>query len=123
MKLYRVMKMDAEGKPLVGNGSMMLGVRPTDPTQPNRRTDVRAVVGSDIVRPGEGGLSCYTDPTSITIQSNKLILWSIDAGDLPPELQAEDAGDPHYHIEPASDTTLDDLQDQLASTRDLWQRE
>ena len=123
MKLYRLMKADADGKPLVGDGSMMLGVRPADPTQPNKRADVSAVAGTDVVQPGDGGLSCYTDPAAIKIQSNKLLLWSIDTEDLPPELVEKPAGDPHYHIEPVRETTLDDLQALVADTRDLWQRE
>ena len=123
MKLYRLMKAHADGKPLVGSGSMMLGVRPTDPAQPNKRADVPAAVGTDIVHPGDGGLSCYTDPNAITIQSTKLLLWSIETDDLPTELIPKSAGDPHYHIEPDRDVTLDDLQELLADTRDLWQRE
>lgn len=122
-KLYRLMKADADGKPLVGSGSMMLGVRPTDPAQPNKRADVPAVAGTDVVQPGDGGLSCYSDPASIAIQSNKLVLWSIETGDLPPELIPEPAGDPHYHVEPDREMTLDELQGLLADTRDLWQRE
>jgi hypothetical protein len=116
------MKADADGKPLVGNGSMMLGVRPTDPAQPNKRADVSAVMGTDVVRPGEGGLSCYSEPGAITLQSNKLLLWSIESDDLPPEVIPQEAGVPHYHVEPKQDVTLDELQKLLADTRDLWQR-
>ncbi|MCE9567599.1 MAG: hypothetical protein K8U57_36830 [Planctomycetes bacterium] len=123
MKLYRLMKADADGKPLVGDGSMMLGVRPTDPTQPKKRADVPAVIGTDVVHPGGGGLSCYTDPSAIKIQSDKLILWSIDTDELPSEFTEKPAGVPHYHIEPSRDITLDDLQELVADTRDLWQRE
>lgn len=123
VKLYRVMKVDADGKPLIGSGSMMLGVRPTDPAQPNRRPDVPAVAGTDIVQPGDGGMSCYSDPAAITIQLGKLVLWSIDSNDLPPELIPQDAGVPHYHVEPNQGVSLDRLQALLAGTRDLWQRE
>ena len=120
MKLYRLMKIAADGKPLVGSGSMMLGVRPTDPAQPNKRADVPAVVGTDVVRPGDGGLSCYSDPAAITIRSNKIPTWSIDTTVLPAELVGQEAGVPHYHIEPRQDVPLDRLQELLASTRDLW---
>ena len=124
MKLYRVMKIDpTDGKPLVGSGSMMLGVRPTDPAQPNKRADVPAVAGTDLVQPGDGGLSCYSDPAAITIQLGKLVLWSIDSADLPSELIPQDAGVPHYHIEPDRTVSLDRLQKLLADTRDFWQRE
>lgn len=119
MKLYRMMKADADGKPLVGNGSMMLGVRPTDPTQPLKRADVPAVAGNDIVHPADGGLSCYSDPSAIRIRSTKLLLWSIETNDLPVELMGRAAGDPHFHIEPSRDMTLDEIQQLLADTRDL----
>jgi hypothetical protein len=123
VKLYRLMKADSDGKPLVGSGSMMLGVRPTDPAQPNKRADVPAVAGTDVIHPGDGGLSCYSDPDAIKIQSNRLELWSIEVSDLPPELSPQDAGDPHYHVEPKRDVTLDQLQRLLADTRDRWQQE
>ena len=56
MKLYRVMKLDADGKPLIGKRRNMLGVRPTDPNSkdPKRVFDVRAVNDADPVIPGEG---------------------------------------------------------------------
>jgi hypothetical protein len=117
------MKVDADGRPLVGAGAMMLGVRPTDPALPNRRADVFAAVGTDIVRPSEGGLSCYTDPEAITIQSKKVELWSLEERDLSPALRARPAGDPHYQIEPTQDMTLDQFQQMLAQTRDYWQHE
>ena len=123
MKLFRLMKVDADGKPLIGTGSMMLGVRPADPNQPNKRADVLAVTGVDVVKPGDGGLSCYTDPSAITIQPKKCGLYSIEVADLPTELLPQPAGVPHYHIEPTRDLTLDQLQQLLADTRDLWQRE
>ena len=122
-KLYRLMKTDTDGKPLVGSGSMMLGVRPTDPALPQNTFDVPAVVGTDVVHPGEGGLSCYTEASAIKLRSKKLSLWSIDVADLPQELIPKPAGDPHHHIEPNLDVTLDELQQLLAETRDLWERE
>jgi hypothetical protein len=123
VKLYRVMKVAADGKPVVGNGSMMLGVRPTDPARPNKRADVPAVSGADLVQPGDGGLSCYDDPAAITIQSARLLLWSMDPDDLPPELVLQEAGAPHHHIEPGRAVTLDRFQELLATTRDFWRRE
>ena len=124
MKLYRVMKVDVDGKPLVGSGSMMLGLRPTDPSQPHKHFDVLAISGRDVVRPGEGGLSCYEDPAAITIQLNKkLILWSIETEDLPMDLCEKPACLPHYRVEPNRELKLNELQDLLANTRDLWVRE
>lgn len=121
MKQYRLMKVDSDGKPVVGSNSMMLGLRPADPAEPNRRADVTARVGADRVLPGEGGLSCYSDPAKIRLQSKKLVLWSIDAADLPAKLTAQPAGVPHYHIEPRVAMTLDELQALIARTRDRWQ--
>jgi hypothetical protein len=123
VKLYRLMKAAPDGKPLVGSGARMLGVRPRDPAQPNKRHDVPAVSGTDAVHPGDGGLSCYSDPSAIKIKSSKLEVWSIEVAPLPPELTAQPAGDPHYHIEPKQDVTLDRFQQLLANTRDLWVRE
>lgn len=122
MKLFRLMKVADDGKPLVGDGSMMLGVRPTDPNQPNKRADVLAVAGADVVKPGDGGLSCYSDTEAIKIQPRKCGLWSIEISDLPTDLLPQPAGPPHYHIEANRNLTLDQLQQLLADTRDLWQR-
>jgi len=117
------MKIDIDGLPLVGKGSMMLGVRPTDPTLTNKRSDVPAILATDLVRPGDGGLSCYDDPAAIKIQSNTLVLWSIETDKLPATLIAQVAGKAHYHIEPKSDVALDELQQRFAETRDHWYRE
>ena len=124
MKLYRLMKADADGKPLVGDGSMMLGVRPLDPSLPNKRADVPAAAGTDVVAPGDGGLSCYTDPAAMAVApGRKLLLWSIETTDLPAALVNADAGDPHRHVEPAAAMPLDDFQRLLAGTREQWQLE
>lgn len=123
MKLYRLMKTGpADGKPRVGTGSMMLGVRPSDPAA-NKSGDVPAAAGTDLVRPGDGGLSCFDSPAAITIPSGKLSVWSIETDDLPAGLIGRAAGAPHYQIEPTAAVTLDDFQRLLAGTRDLWRLE
>jgi hypothetical protein len=122
VKLYRMFRLDPDGKPTVGTLFGMLGVRPRDPAKPRKRFDVPAVAGSDLVRPGGGGLSVFTDPAAILIQPADLALCEIDTADLPGELVAVAAGDPHYLIEPASPMTLDDYQAALAATRDFWHR-
>ena len=119
MKLYRKFFLAADGKPVVGTRFGMLGVRPYDPARPGRTTDVKAIRGADPVRPGEG-LSVYTDPAGIRVQAPDLVLCAIEAADLPPELAAADAGDPHWQIEPAAVMTLDGLQAALGRTRELW---
>ena len=123
MKLYRIMRVDADGKPLVGDEGMMLGVRPSDPARSNKARDVPAVVSDDPVGPG-AGLSCYTDPAAIKLRRTSLVrLWSIDTGQLPARLTGREAGTPHWHIEPTAEMTLSQYQQILAVTRDLWQLE
>ena len=121
MKLYRKFRVDADGKPIVGTKFGMLGVRPTDPNNRKKRADVKAVNGSDLVRRGGGGLSVYTDPTAILIQAADLVLCEIDTADLPPGLLETAASKPHYLIEPSQQMTLDEYQELLADTQDLWQ--
>ena len=85
MNLYRVMKVDADGKPLVGKRRNMFEVRPTDPTSrnPGRKFDVSAVNGGDPVRPGaKQGLS--TSPARLFTDPGEAI-WEIDAAYLLPD--------------------------------------
>jgi hypothetical protein len=67
VKLYRKMFSDTDNKPLVGDGRNMLGVRPKDPTQPRKASDVSAVSSTDMVKPSEG-LSAYAHPDEIPPQ-------------------------------------------------------
>src|SRR5262245_60471852 len=100
----------------------MLVVRPFDPAFPKKRYDVNAVVGSDVVRFGGGGLSVFSDRAAILLQAVDLFLFEIETADFPSGLIEVPAGKPHYHIEPQSDMTLDDFQNLLAATRDSWKR-
>lgn len=120
MKLYRKFFLAADGKPVVGTSFGMLGVRPYDPAKPKRRRDVAAAAATDLVRPGGGGLSVFTDPAAIQVQGVGAVLCVIDAADLPPDLRAVPAGDPHWQVEPAADMTLGQFQAALAGTRDRW---
>jgi len=122
VNLYRKFRVAADGKPDVGNRSCMLGVRPADPSNPRKYFDVPAAGGTDVVVPGGGGLSVYTDPAGIRLHAADLYLFVLDAADLPKDLAAVAAGDPHYLIEPNGPMTLDDYQAALAGTRDLWHR-
>jgi hypothetical protein len=121
VKLYRKFLLDGTGKPVVGVSFGMLGVRPFDPQRPKKYHDVKAAAGTDPVRFGEGGLSVFTDPAAIRIQTADLILCWLESANLPGGLATVPAGDPHYHIEPQAEMTLDHYQALLASTRDLWQ--
>jgi hypothetical protein len=124
MRLFRLMKVDADGKPRVGDRAMALGVRPADPTNPAKRSDVLAATDTEPVRPFEGGLSCYADPADIALAAKQLQLWSIDERDVPPELLVRLTGPgSHHHIEPGDEMPLAEFQQLLADTRDFWQPE
>lgn len=124
MKLYRMMRMAADGLPEAGDRFGMLGVRPT---RPGRRGDVSAAAPSDIVRKGGGGLSVFEGPLdNLPPQMKPPIaqhpVWEIDTADLGEGIISLPAGSPHYHIEPAREMTLAEYQALLAATRPRWVR-
>ncbi len=124
MKLYRVMKVDSDGKPLAGVRRNMLGVRPTDPnnTNPKRKFDVTAVSGDDLVRPGaKKGLSVSISLGRLFAGPGEAI-WEIDLADLLPDLIPIPDHPPHHVLEPISAMTLDEYQEALVDTRDFWQQ-
>lgn len=122
MKLYRVMKMDADGKPLVGTRRNMLGVRPTDPTNthPKRVFDVQAVNDTDLVSATEG---LSTSPTTDgLLPGRNEAIFVIETEDLPPELGRYEDNPTHHLIVPATGSvSLGLFQDALADTIDLWE--
>lgn len=120
MILYRKFFLDAQGKPILGTGFGMLGVRPFDPKRPKKYHDVKAAVDMDLVKPGDGGLSAFSDPAEIKVQAVDLILCRIETGALPTDLTVVSAGDPHFHLEPRLEMVLVQYQSILASTRDDW---
>jgi hypothetical protein len=123
VKLYRVMKVNADGNPLIGTRRNMLGVRPTDPTntQRGRKFDVAAVMGSDSVTPGAGeGLSVSTEPGRLLVGPGEA-LWEIESDGLRDLAAAKDT-ETHYLIEPNRAMTLDEYQDTLAATQLQWNR-
>src|SRR4051794_27243259 len=98
MKLYRAMKVDADGKPLVGTKRNMLGVRPTDPNNkdPRRKFDVDAATGSDPVFPGtKKGLSVSADPDRLQPDPGEAI-WEIDDSELSPDFIPVPDRPPHH---------------------------
>ena len=122
VKLYRKMLVDAEGRPLVGNASGMLGVRLGTPAAPKRPKDVDAELGTDAVRPGKG-LSVDADPAAIPPHVEG-VLWVLDESAVPPGLSVPQRGKrpTHHQIEPAAEMTLDAYQQLLWSTRAAWVR-
>ena len=122
MKLYRAMKVDTDGKPLIGTNGSMLGVRPTDPTNTNPTAlfDVDAVNDADLVHPGEG-LSTSPDANSRRPRK-KEALFEIDTDDLSRELEPNPDKPGHCLLQPSLPMTLSEYQQALADTRDLWKR-
>ena len=121
MKLYRLMKAADDGLPEVGTKFGMLGVRPRDPAKPKKRYDVPAVAPTDSVRPGDG-MSVNSDPNELKAPDDEFLLWAIDDSNLGAGLSVSEAGPPHYHVGPAHQMTLAELQQKLADTREQWQR-
>jgi hypothetical protein len=123
VKLYRVMKVSADGLPVIGTRRNMFGVRPTDPTntQRGRKFDVPAVVGSDPVVPGANtGLSVSTEP-GVLLAGPGEVVWEIETDDLR-DLSAAKDTTTHYLIEPSRAMTLDEYQATLAATQYQWNR-
>jgi hypothetical protein len=124
VKLYRLMKFAADGKPLIGTRRNMLGVRPTDPTNrdPRRNPDVKAVNDADLVSPGEG-LSTSTDRDALLRRVGKgEAVFEIDPDHLGADLNSRLDRADHWLIEPSWPMTLLVYQQVLAGTRDIWKR-
>jgi hypothetical protein len=122
VKLYRVMKVDVDGKPLVGTKRNMLGVRPTDPTNTdrNRVFDVPAVSDIDPVGPGKG-LSTAPKSDGLKPRAGEA-LFEVESDDLPGELAPNQDKANHCLIQPSQTMTLGEYQQALAETRDLWKQ-
>lgn len=120
------MREAGDGAPLPGPSSRGLGARPS--------VDVPAQVSTDVVLPGQGGVSVSPfDPGNLPAHRRPRGLggrgddpvWSIDAGDLGPDLDYRpDPDDPSRHgfIEPSRPMTLQEYQDALAATRQRWRK-
>ncbi len=126
MKLYRAMKMAADGLPEVGRTKRTLGVRPGDQAPNN---DVQAIQPDDPVIPGTGGMSVApNDPRNLPRflrprefgGTGKDPIWEIDDADLPPELIFHQDRTTHGAIETKGETTLAVYESVLQSTRDKW---
>lgn len=128
MTLFRAMKEDPDGRPRVGPNGRMLGVRPGDAPTP----DVLAIDSSDMVLPGQGGMSVAPDdplhlprhrrPSGLGGTGQDAV-WSLDAVDLGPDLRFRRDSPTHGVIEPARHMTLQEFEDALALTRPRWKLE
>lgn len=129
MKLYRSMKVAADGLPEVGPNARTLGVRHGD-QKPHG--DVTAIAPTDPVLPRTGGMSVAPDdPTNLPRARRpaefggigKDPVWVIDTADLPSMLEFRQDSATHGLIEPATNTTLTlaEYEWALAVTRETWQ--
>lgn len=126
LPLYRSMREAANGSPKLGPSSRTLGARPG--------IDVPAQADTDIVVPGQGGVSISPfDPGNLPVHRRPRSLggrgddpvWSIDASDLGPDLcYRPDPDDPSRHgfLEPSRPMTLQEYQEALASTGQRWRK-
>jgi hypothetical protein len=122
-KLYRSMRDDGSGRPQVGPSARGLGVRPGG-------GDVAAVLPTDLVLPGQGGMSVSPDaPLNLAVSrrpakfhgTGKDPVWEIDSAVLPGYNLAyrPDPKNPkHGYVEPTTPMTLADYQLLLAATRE-----
>jgi hypothetical protein len=124
VKLYRLMKVAADGKPLVGTRRNMLGVRPTDPTNrdPKKVFDVRAVSDADLVFPGEGLSTSPDRDAQARRVGRREAVFEIDTTQLDAALAPKADRRNHCLIEPSRPMTLAEYQQALADTRELWAR-
>jgi hypothetical protein len=125
MKLFRTMREDTDGMPILGMGSRTLGIRPGNMLTP----DVDAVNPTDIVVPGDGGVSVTPDdPANLPYPRRPMSLggkgrdpvWYIEADDLTPTLQSIPDSPIHGAIEVSGPMSLQEFQDAVAATRSKW---
>ena len=117
------MRAAADGLPLVGPTARTLGVRGVE-LAPHH--DVPVSDPTDVVGPGQGGLSVTPDdplhlhphrrPASLG-GTGRDSMWEIDSADLGPDLVYRPDHATHGLVEPAGAMTLGEFQFALASTR------
>ena len=124
-KLYRSMRDDGTGKPEVSPTARGLGVRPGG-------GDVAAVLATDFVHPGLGGMSASPDtPLNLAFfrrpakfqGTGKDPVWEIDSAALPVfglTYRVDPKNPKHGYIEPVVPMALDDYQWRLAATSGEW---
>jgi hypothetical protein len=124
VKLYRMMRIAADGLPEVGDTFAKLGVRPI---RPGKKYDVPVAALDGLVGPNSGGMSVFAGPVaalpdSLRPPNARFPLWEIDTADLGIGLVLVAAGPPHYWIAAANLITLAEYQGLLAATRLRWVR-
>jgi hypothetical protein len=128
MKLYRAMRVEADGLPAVGPTARTLGVRGLE-AYPYE--DIPALHDTDIVSPLVGGMSVapgdpiHLPPLRLPVSMGgrgKDPVWQLDTNDLGPDLTFRQDKPVHGQIEPAGPMTRADFQSALESTRGKWIR-
>jgi hypothetical protein len=119
--LFRAMREDRAGGPMVGPSARTLGVRP--------QVDIPVVAGQ--VRPNTGGMSVAPDhpgnlhplrrPVALG-GAGKDPVWYIAVTALGSDLQFRQDSATHGLIEPARTMALDDLQKALEATKPNWKK-
>ena len=139
-KIYRVMKKDADDKPVVGTGSSVLGVRPHDMAD-NPPGAAHPGKGGLSVQPSLEALAEYRNFVPKRLAENNPRLFRGAAGSNTPSiinmgegpfvdglvtadlaLRCDADRQPVVHgvVEPARVMSLPDFQSALAATRDQW---
>jgi hypothetical protein len=124
-RLYRSMKEDPHGFPVVAPNARGLGVRPGK--------DIAGIHPCDVVHPSQGGLSVSPDdPMGLPYYRRPPALqgtgqdpvWEIEASQLGPNLvyRQDPANAGHGFVEPARSMTLDEYQQALKATQSLWKK-
>lgn len=117
--VYRAMREDPAGSPVVGPTARTLGVRP--------QVDVPVVAGQ--VQPNTGGMSVAPDrPENLHLLrrppryggSGKDPVWCLRTDQLGADLQFRQDSATHGLIEPARVMLLDEFQRRLEDTKPLW---
>jgi hypothetical protein len=130
-KLYRSMKEDADGLPVVARSARALGVRTPADVPRGVQPDVTAVDSSDIIQHGSGGVSTAPDdPRNLIYLRRPRVLggksddpaWEIDTAHIGPDLVARQDKPGHVLIEPVRAMTLAEYEAALAATRPYWVR-
>lgn len=127
MLLFRAMKETSDGLPEIGPTARTLGVRPAGSlvTSP----DVLVVTPSNIIAPGEGGMSAAPEnPNHLQRHRRPASLggigldpvWKIASENLGPDLQFRQDTATHGIIEPKRPMTLQEFQEALAETKHKW---
>jgi hypothetical protein len=126
LTLFRTMRTDVDGLPVVGREFSMLGVRITGP-----RPDIQ-VLDDGTVKPEAGGMSVFIDPRKMPKSLRPRTLaekpgespypcFRIEEVKLPTPLAFRKDKDYHGLVEPRAQCPLEHYEAQVAATRASWE--